>query len=382
MVDIPLETIVTKTDNGVTKTLSKIETIYPTSIPDAQTGNFILPKSIKSQDISSSSTYFTEITLDKYDTKGNLIQYTTKEGLPVSVVWGYNSSLPIVKIEGAKYDDISTHVQNIITLSNEDANNPVKEDLLLTAEDNLRKNSILNNYQITTYTYDPLIGVTSITPSSGLREYYKYDTTNRLEKIVDVNNKILKEFNYHYASSGSTNFPNEEQSKVFTRTNCPTASTIGGTYNYIVPAGSYFSTVSTLAANQKALDDINLNGQNIANQNGPCYPIVSCPFTFSSLTNNVPYKYNGTTTTNNNVSFNVSFSAYGIWQNWADGLNIGTIGGECKPTSNKEIIYIETANRQWRVFIDTAGNCTLRLLSGTVDASSSNPINLRFEYQK
>ena len=383
MIGIPLETIITQTANGVSKTLSKTETVYPTTLPDSQIGNFILPKSVKSQDISNGSTSFTEITLDKYDTKGNLIQYTTKDGLPVAIVWGYNGVLPIAKIEGARYDDISTYVQNIITLSNEDAGNPVKEDLLLTAEDNLRKNNILNNYQVTTYTHDPLIGVTSITPSSGLREYYKYDTTNRLEKIVDVNYKILKEFNYHYASNSSTIFHNEEKSKVFTRTNCPTASTVAGTYNYIVPAGTYFSTVSTLAANQKALDDINMNGQNIANQNGPCIPIVSCPFTFSSLTNNVPYKYNGTTTTDNNISFNVSFSAYGIWQNWADGLNIGTIEGDCKPTSNKEIIYTETiASRQWRVFIDTAGNCTLRLLSGTVDASSSNPINLRFEYQK
>lgn len=383
MIGIPLETIITQTANGVSKTLSKTENIYPTALPDSQIGNFVLPKSVKSQDISNGSTSFTEITLDKYDAIGNLIQYTGKNGIPVSIVWGYNSTLPIAKIEGAKYDDISNHVQNIITLSDEDASNPIKEELLLVAEDNFRKNSTLISYQITTYTHDPLIGVTSITPWSGLREYYKYDTTNRLEKIVDVNNKILKEFNYHYASNSSTIFHNEEKSKIFTRTNCPLASSVAGTYNYVVPAGTYFSTASTLAANQKALDDINMNGQNIANQNGPCVPIVSCPFTFSSLTNNVPYKYNGTTTANNSVSFNVSFSAYGIWQSWANGLNIGTIEGDCKPTSNKEIIYTETiASRQWRVFIDTAGNCTLRLLSGTVDASSSNPINLRFEYQK
>ncbi|WP_100074288.1 hypothetical protein [Chryseobacterium camelliae] len=35
MVGIPLETIISKTDNGVTKTLSKTEIIYPTSLPDA-----------------------------------------------------------------------------------------------------------------------------------------------------------------------------------------------------------------------------------------------------------------------------------------------------------------------------------------------------------
>ena len=383
IVGIPLETITTKTNNGVSKILSKTENIYPTSLPDSQIGNFVLPKIVKSYDLSNNLSSFTEVTLDKYDTKGNLVQYTTKDNIPVSIVWGYNFTLPIAKIEGAFYDDIVTFVGDMITKSNDDALDPTKEQVLLDAEDNLRKNSNFSNYQISTYTYDPLIGVTSVTPSSGIREYYKYDTTNRLEKIVDINNKLLKEFDYHYAGNSSTIFHNEEKSKVFTRTNCPLASSVAGTYNYIVPAGTFFSTVSLLAANQKALDDINMNGQNIANQNGPCYPIVSCPFTFSSLTNNVPYKYNGTTTINNIVSFNVSFSASGIWQNWSEGLNIGTIGGDCKPTSNKEIIYTETiASRQWRVFIDTAGNCTLRLLSGTVNASSSNPINLQFQYQK
>lgn len=381
MVGIPLETITSKTINGVSKTLSKTETIYPNSLPDSQIGNFALPKSVTSYNTSDSSSS-TDVTLDKYDAKGNLIQYTSKDGVPVSIIWGYNFTLPIVKIEGASYDNIAPFVANIVNRSNEDALNPIKEQLLLDAQDNLRKNSNFANYQIATYTYDPLIGVTSVTPPSGLIEYYKYDTTNRLEKIVDINNKVLKEFNYHYASNSSSIFHNEEKSKVFIRLNCPTSSE-GGAYNYIVPSGTYYSTVSLLAANQKALDDINMNGQNITNQNGPCHPIISCPFTFSSVTSNAQYKYNGTTIVNNNVSFNVSFSTLNIWQNWTYGVDIGTIGGDCKPTVNKEINYSESSyNRQWKIFIDTAGNCTIRLLSGTVDGSSSNPINLRIEYQK
>jgi len=382
MVEIPLEVITTKTSNGVTKTISKTETIYPTLLPDSQIGNFVLPKSVKTYDLSDNSSAFTEVTFDKYDQKGNLIQYTTKEGTPVSVIWGYNSTLPIAKIEGVQYDNIAMYVNDIISTSNYDALNPTNEQALLTAEDNLRKNANLVNYQITTYTHDPLIGATSVTPPSGIKEYYQYDTTNRLEKIVDNNNKILKEFNYHYASNSSNIFHNVEKSQIFTRNNCPSSS-ISGTYNYVVPSGTYFSTVSQLAADQKALDDINMNGQNIANQNGSCTPVLSCPFTFSSVTTNSQYKYNGTTTVNNTVSFNVSFSAYGIWQNWANGINIGTIEGDCKPTTNKEVTYSEPSfNRQWKVSIDISGNCILRLISGTVDATSTNPIILQFQYQK
>jgi len=382
MVGIPLETIVTQTNNGVTKTLSKTETVYPTSLPDAQIGNFILPKSIKTYDLSNSSSSFTEVTLDKYDVKGNLIQYTAKDGTPISIIWGYNSRLPIAKIEGALYDNIAMYVNDIMAASNTDTLNPTNEQTLLNAEDNLRKNTNLANYQITTYTHDPLIGVTSIAPPSGVKEYYKYDTTNRLEKIVDINNKIIKEFKYKYATSSSVTFSNIEKSEIFTRNNC-SGGIVGGSYTYTVPAGTYLSDTSQLAADQKALDDINTNGQNVANLNGSCTPVVSCSFTFSSMVGNPQYSNNSTGTINNNVNFNVSFSGYGIWQNWSNGVNIGKVGPACVPSVNRQITYTETSfNRQWKIFIDTVGNCTVTLLSGTVDASSTNPLNFFFQYQK
>ena len=43
-----------------------------------------------------------------------------------------------------------------------------------------------------------MIGVTSITPPNGIREIYHYDAANRLEKVVDINGNILKEYKYQY----------------------------------------------------------------------------------------------------------------------------------------------------------------------------------------
>ena len=59
---------------------------------------------------------------------------------------------------------------------------------------------------VTTYTYDPLIGVTTITPPSGIREQYLYDTANRLKEIQvrerdNTGNyvvKTIKELKYNY----------------------------------------------------------------------------------------------------------------------------------------------------------------------------------------
>ena len=201
MVGIPLETIVVKkqsdTDSG--KTISKTYTDYPDTLPDVQTGNLLLPKSVSALDLITGN-MSTEVTYDQYDTKGNVQQYTTKDGVSTAIVWGYNQTQPIAKIEGAMYSQVSGLATGIIDASNADANdaavgNPKEQDLV-NALDTFR--AALPNYQVTTYSYDPLIGVRSITPPSGIREVYIYDTANRLKEVKDVNGNILKSYEYHY----------------------------------------------------------------------------------------------------------------------------------------------------------------------------------------
>ncbi|MCU7615562.1 hypothetical protein N0B16_14110, partial [Chryseobacterium sp. GMJ5] len=144
----------------------------------------------------------TEVTYDRYDSKGNLQQYTTKDGISTAIVWGYNSTQPIAKVEGMSYDQLvnSGLLTAILSASDSDAVNPATEPALLTALDTFRKSAALSGSQVTTYTYDPLIGVTSITPPSGIREVYLYDTANRLKEIRenDASGKLLKEFKYNY----------------------------------------------------------------------------------------------------------------------------------------------------------------------------------------
>jgi hypothetical protein len=200
MVGIPLETTTTQTTGGVAKTISKTETIYPTSVPTTQTGNLVLPTSALSYDLQNGNPS-TEVTYDKYDVKGNLQQYTTKDGVSTTIIWGYNQTQPIAKITGANLSDIQqSMIDSIVNASNSDASNPANEPALVTALDNFRNNSALAGYQISTYTYDPLIGVTSITPPSGIREVYLYDAANRLKEIREGNQtrKLLKVFKYNY----------------------------------------------------------------------------------------------------------------------------------------------------------------------------------------
>ncbi|QWT87678.1 hypothetical protein KBP46_07495 [Chryseobacterium sp. PCH239] len=201
MIGIPLETISSKTVGNTSKILSQTKTLYPfnQSEADLKTSGLVLPYTILSTDLQN--VVSTEVTYDKYDNKGNLQQYTTKDGISTVIIWGYNQTQPIAKIEGAKLTDIQQSlIDSIVNASNTDAlagpNND--ETSFLSALNTFRANKALSAYQITTFTYDPLVGVRSITPPSGIRESYVYDSANRLQKVIDVNGKVLKEMKYNY----------------------------------------------------------------------------------------------------------------------------------------------------------------------------------------
>jgi hypothetical protein len=159
----------------------------------------LFPTSVLSQNLLTGS-MATQLTYDQYDAKGNLLQYTTKDGVSAAIIWGYNGTLPIAKVTGATYAQISSLAAAIITASDADALAVINNDetALLNILDNFRNQPGLSAFQIATYTYDPLTGVRSLTPPSGIREIYIYDSAGRLQKIVDEEGKILKENTYNY----------------------------------------------------------------------------------------------------------------------------------------------------------------------------------------
>ncbi|MNH31455.1 hypothetical protein D3C86_1602120 [compost metagenome] len=52
--------------------------------------------------------------------------------------------------------------------------------------------------QMITYTYEPLVGMTSSTDAKGKTTYYVYDGFQRLKWIKDQDGNILKTMDYHY----------------------------------------------------------------------------------------------------------------------------------------------------------------------------------------
>lgn len=52
--------------------------------------------------------------------------------------------------------------------------------------------------QMTTYTYKPLVGVSSITDPNNTTNYYQYDAAGRLEVVMDFDGKVVQHYKYHY----------------------------------------------------------------------------------------------------------------------------------------------------------------------------------------
>lgn len=201
IISIPLATEVKK--NG--KTISKTETVYPNSeqqakeriINNTENKDFPLPRNVLSYNLDNLNITDLEVSYDFYDTKGNLLQYTTRNGISTAIIWDKSQRQPIAKVEGASYAQASAVAGDIVTASDQ-SQAGYTEANLLSKLDAFRNDTALSGFQITTYTYKPLIGVSSITPPSGVREVYVYDTANRLQSVVDANGKILKEYSYKY----------------------------------------------------------------------------------------------------------------------------------------------------------------------------------------
>jgi YD repeat-containing protein len=112
--------------------------------------------------------------------------------MPIVYIWGYNQTQPIAKIENATYAAVAGQVAALQELS-DTAN---REAALISALDALRIS--LPDAMVTTYTYKPLVGISTMTDPKGNRIVYTYDSFNRLKEVWDKDNNILSENQYHY----------------------------------------------------------------------------------------------------------------------------------------------------------------------------------------
>lgn len=137
-----------------------------------------------------------KLTYNSYDNKGNVTQYTPENGVPVSLIWGYNQTQLIAKLENALYATIPVAtISNLQLKSNADID-PSTELTLINALNLLR--TTFPQSMISTYSYNPLVGVSTITDPKGDKITYSYDAFGRLQSVLDKDNNKLSENQYNY----------------------------------------------------------------------------------------------------------------------------------------------------------------------------------------
>lgn len=143
----------------------------------------------------------TQTTINAYDVKGNVIQYTGKDNVINTVLYGYNYNYPIVRVKGANYNTIMAQLSSLGSTNDARyaALQTITDDNTLRAA--LASLRTINNAFVSVYTYSPFVGVSSETDVTGKALYYEYDGLGRLKLIRDQYNNIVKKLDYQYQQS-------------------------------------------------------------------------------------------------------------------------------------------------------------------------------------
>ncbi len=174
--------------------LSTQKTVY--GIDDSSTGSSLtLPIAIQSLKGGNNLNLENRVVYHRYDSHGNVLEASLQDGTHIAYIWGYNKTLPVAKIENRSYEGIPLDLISAIEAASSSSGS---ESALILALKNLRNSSALDKSKVTTYTYKPLIGISTVTDPNGKMSTYEYDSNNRLKLIRDDHGHILSENQYNY----------------------------------------------------------------------------------------------------------------------------------------------------------------------------------------
>lgn len=208
MIGIPIQTT-TKNGNefiaGTYKTFKQLPngTVVTDSVfhLGLQQGASVAPPFVNTNGmVIKNINFHRAVVFSTYDSNVNPTTVEGRDGVKETIVWGYGGKYPIARI--VNYTD--NQLRNNIALLNQLA---ILESFTIISESDqaslLNCNKIIRNNlpgdaMVLTYTYSPLVGMTSKTDSRGVTTYYEYDGFRRLIYIKDNSGRITDQYDYHY----------------------------------------------------------------------------------------------------------------------------------------------------------------------------------------
>jgi len=219
-IDAPVETVKKVKNDGtwrvvdgelnipfaVTPVIAKTGTIKTLNlanrIPETQ---FEFANIASDGSISSNTNYEPSIVFDDYDPYfGQIRELHKADDIHYVILWGYNYKYPIAKIVNTTFDQVETALIQFGVASYAYLQ-LLSDNQLITLFNNLRSMDGMKNVQITSYTYKPLYGISTITDPRGNTSHFEYDSHGRLEVVRDKDQKINQYIEYHYKTPDETN---------------------------------------------------------------------------------------------------------------------------------------------------------------------------------
>jgi len=181
-----------------------------------------------------------------YDSKGDIKETKDHAGISTSYLWSYNYQYPVAQIKNVTF----SQVQSALGMSNVETQLSALAIPDTTKTNALRKQ--LPQAMVSTYTYQPHIGMTTETNPQGVITRYTYDTFGRLWLTRNDDKNFLSRYRYGYQNApdngeGGYTTPSavisvSASSYTLGATGSATASASGGsggyTYNWYLETSS------------------------------------------------------------------------------------------------------------------------------------------------
>ncbi|MEM8568655.1 MAG: hypothetical protein AAGF85_19515 [Bacteroidota bacterium] len=184
---------VMESENFITPVIRKESFVNSNPIQTERT-NYFLPAGgpflKRSVEVSKGSEPLEQVIYFDSYSSNKLLQYTSRNEVPVTYLWGYDGHYVVAEIVGATYAQASALVNQTLL------NDPPSDIALRTELNKLRTG--LPDALVNTYTHEPLVGLSSSTDPGGLTTYFEYDVHHRLDRIIDQDGHIIENYTYYY----------------------------------------------------------------------------------------------------------------------------------------------------------------------------------------